>query len=429
MMTKFFCPILTLFFIIGCAGDEVLVTIKGERFTTADFKDEQQITPTDDSVRVREKLDDFINNKLIILEARSLGYENDSVVKAAFEAHRKEIIWRGYYEAEVIDRVKVRESEVRKVYNQIVDQYHLAIIVQNNDSIANYISMQLKNGVPFDSLLRYSLDTLTKDGDIGSFSSLSIPEELLKPLKHTRPGGIAGPVRFGNFIYFLKVIEHKRSNTPAYKEVSENIRNNLKYEQARKKGEEFVQQIIKGAKVEYNQEGLDILLKPESLVTEKDLETWVVKKYDTSFVKVRTIIDAVRYQYKRSGIEPKVLIERELIPDLVYDAAIKARVERYPGIKKKLTKALDNLIHQKYYSERILEKVKVDSAMVLDYFQQHKADYPEKRLDDVYTIITARLREMQVDSLRRILFTELRRKYEPQINEKVFARLFTKEEH
>ncbi len=428
MKPKICAFIFVLFFIMGCSGDEVLVTIQGQRFTTADFKNEQQLAPTDDSTKLRAKIDDFINNKLIIIEAKALGYENDPVVKAAFETNRKEIIWRGYYESQVLDKIKVSESEVRKIYNQIVDQYHLAIIVQNNDSIADYISAQLKNGVPFDSLVKYSLDTLTKNGDIGSFSSLSIPEELLKPLKHTKTGGVAGPVRFGDFIYFLKIIEHKKSNTPAYKDVCENIRNNLKYEKAKNKGEEFVNLIIKRAKVEYNQEGLDILLKPESLITEKDLETWVVKKYDTSFVKVRTIIDAVRHHYRQSGIEPKILIERELIPDLVYDAAMKANAENFPKIKEKLIKTMDNLIHQKYYSDQVLEKVRIDSAMVLNYYQQHKSEYPEKKLADIYTIITARLREMQVDSLRTILFSELRKKYEPEINEKVFAKLFTKEE-
>uniref|UniRef100_A0A7C4XVI4 peptidylprolyl isomerase n=1 Tax=candidate division WOR-3 bacterium TaxID=2052148 RepID=A0A7C4XVI4_UNCW3 len=427
-MKKISIFFVSLFFIIGCSKDEVLVTINGNKFTLSDLKSDYQLAPSDDSVKIMGKVDDFINNKLILIEAKKQGYENDPVVMRAFETSRKDVIWRGYYEAKVIDKIKVSESAVRKIYNQITDQYHLAMIVQNNDSIANYISSQLKNGVPFDSLIKYSLDTLSKTGDIGSFSAISIPEELLKSLKRTKTGGVAGPVKFGDFIYFLKVIEHKKSTTPAYKDVSENIRNNLKYEEAKKKGEEFVDKIIKEAKVEYNQEGLDILLKPDSLITEKDLETWVVKKYDTSFVKVRTVIDAIRYQYKQSSIEPKVLIERELVPDLIYDAALKANAENLPQIKSNLQKTLDNLIHQKFYSDRVLEKVQIDSQMVANYFQQHKSDYPDKKLADVYTVITARLREMQVDSLRKILFDELRKKYQPQINEKVLVKLLTKEE-
>lgn len=427
-MRKIMISLLIVFFIINCTKDETLVRIGDEKFSLRDFKEQYQVAPTDDSVKVMEKVDDFINNRLILIEAKELGYEKDPVVLAAMETNRRDIIIRGYYQSEVIDKSKISDAEVRKVYNQMTDQYHLAMIVQNNDSIVEHITNELKRKVPFDSLIRYSLDTLTQNGDIGTFSAFSIPEELLKALKKTKVGGVTGPVRFGEFVYFLKLIEHKKSKTPAFNEVREDIKNNLLREKAKKKGEEFIDKLIKEARTEYNQEGLDILLKPDSLITEKDLETWVVKKYDTSYVRVRAIIDAVRNQYKASGIDPKILIERVLIPDLVYDAAMKANAERSPKIKQELNKAFDNLIYQKFYSDRVLEKVRVDSLMVKNYFQEHKSEYPDKKLGDVYTVIYAKLREMQVDSLRKIMFDELRKKYNPQIDQNVLAKLLPKGE-
>ncbi len=418
---------LWIFFIIVCANkDEVLIEVGDKEFTLQDFKTQYQLGPGDDSTKIMDKVNDFINNKLILIAARDQYYENDPVVKAALEKSKKDIIMRGYYQTQVIDRLKISESKIRKFYDQYTEQYHLAQIVIDNDSLAEFIKTELKKGVPFDSLLKYSLDTLTVNGDIGTFPAMNIPEELLNVLKKTKPGGVAGPIKFGDYIYFLKIIEHTKSTTPKYEEVKENIKNNLLRQEAMEKGQKFIDRIIKQAKIEYNQEGLDILLKPDSLITEKDLETWVVKKYDTSFVKVRTIRDAVRLHYKKSQIEPKILIERELVPDLIYDAAIKAGADKNPKIKIEIEKALDNLIYQKFYSDRVLEKVQIDTQTVHNYYMAHKSDYPDKKFPDVYTLVYARVRELKVDSLRKILFDELRNKYNPKINNEALAKLMTK---
>ncbi|MEO0185043.1 MAG: peptidyl-prolyl cis-trans isomerase [candidate division WOR-3 bacterium] len=423
-MKKLFFLVLAIFFIITCGAEETLVTIGGDKISISDFKDFYQFAPTDDSLRRVKIIDDFINQELVVREANSLGYAEDPVVKASMEANRKDIIIRGYYQKNVIDKIKIKESEIRKLYEQFINQYHLAQIVVSSDSLAEIIDQKLDKGVPFESLLAYSLDTISPGGDIGTFSELNIPPEILKVLKKTKPGQIAEPAKLGEFTYFLKVIEYKKSDTPKYEEVKENIKDNLMREQAMTEGQKFIEQLLKQAKIEYNQEGLDLLTKPESLLTEKDLETWVVKKYDTSFVRVKTVITAVQNQLKRApSIDPKFLIERELIPDLVYDLATKVRAERYPEIKKNLTKALNSIVYQKFYSDNVLEKVKVDSQVVNDYFRQHKSEYPDKKISDVYNQIYIKLRDEQINQLKDDLFTRLREKYQPQINEKVFAKL------
>ncbi|MGB9721713.1 MAG: peptidylprolyl isomerase [bacterium] len=418
----FFVPI--VFFIITCGADEILVTIGNDKISVVDFKDFYQFTPNDDSLRRAKIINDFINQEMMVREANSLGYAEDPVVKASMDANRKDIIIRGYYQKNVIDKIKIRESEVRKIYEQFTNQYHLAQIVVSSDSLADIIDKELNKGVPFESLLAYSLDTISPGGDIGTFSELNIPPEILKALKKTKPGQICEPVKLGDFTYFLKVIERKKSDSPKYEEVKENIKNNLMREQSMAEGEKFIGQLLKQAKIEYNQEGLDLLTKPESLLTAKDLETWVVKKYDTSFVRVGTVIAAVQNQLKRApSIDPKFIIERELIPDLVYDLAMKVRAERYPEIKKNLTKALNSIIYQKFYSDSVLEKVKVDSQVVGDYFKQHKSEYPDKKIGDVYNQIYIKLRDEQINQLRNNLFARLREKYQPQINQKAFAKL------
>ncbi len=423
-MRKLIWVVSVIFFIITCASDDVLVTLNNEKFTVKDLNDFYQFTPNDDSLRRAKIIDDFINQQIATLEAKSIGYADDPVVKASMEANRRDIIIRGYYQLKVIDKIKVKESEIRGLYEKLTSQYHLAEIVVDNDSLAQFIKKELKRGVQFESLLVYSLDTISPGGDIGTNSEFSIPTDVLKILKKTKVGNVAGPVNIGDYIYFLKVIEHKKMDTPRYEDVKQNIKDNLMKQKIMDTGEKFVDQVIKQAKIEYNQEGLNLLLKPESTLTEDELNTWVVKKYDTSFVRVKTVINAVQLHLKRApDLDPKFLIERELVSDLVYDLAMKEKSEKMPKIKHELNKALNSLIYQKFYSDNVLEKVKVDSQSVVDYFNQHKADYPNKKLNEVYNQIVTKLRDDRISQLRDSLFVTLRAKYQPVINQKVYANL------
>jgi hypothetical protein len=305
--------------------------------------------------------------------------------------------------------------------------YHLAQIVCDNESLAVYVDAQLKQGVPFDSLLKYSLDTLTEGGDIGQFSADQLPLEILDPISEIREGETTGPILFGDFYYILKVVEHAQADEPAFAEVKEYLENDLKRQQAMEIAEEFVQMILNDAKIEYNPEGLEALIKPESLLTEEDLDLWVVQKYDTAKVRVSVLRNAVYYQYSQSGIDPKRLIDRALVPDLIYDRAIATYYDQSSEVKERLKTALDMLMYQKYYSDNVLEKAVVDSMEIVGYFQDHRGDYPDKSLEQVYSLINSTLREQRVTVLRTDLAQQLREQYQPVINEETMKKLLKEE--
>jgi len=427
---KYAIYLLLSFFIIiaGCSkNNEILVTVDIDKYTINDFKDRLQFAPADDSLKKLEKINEFVNQILTIKAAREKGYENDPVVQAAYETNRKEVIWYGFYDEQLVKKIKIPDVEIRKIYEQMIDQYHLAQIVVSNESLAQYIGKELKRGVPFESLLKFSLDTLTQNGDIGSFGALSIPPELLEPLKRTKVGKATEPILFGDHFYILKIIEYKKLDTPKYSSVKENIKNRLMRDKLVNAVEKYIQELHKEAKIEYNQKGLDALIKPDSLITPEDLNTWVVKKYDTAFVFVKTIRDAVLNQYRRSFIEPKILIDQVLFPDLLYDKAIKVHAENHPEIKKRLKFTLEMLLYQKLYSDVVLDKASVESLEVVSYYKQYRDKYKDKKFDAIYTQLKIDARNAKVDSLRKSLFNELRLRYNPMINDRAIALLLKEE--
>lgn len=425
--TKYF--ILPLFvFIISCSFEnQVLVTTERDTYTIADFKENFQFAPTDDSLKRVEKVDEFVNHVLIVKEGRARGYDKDPIVTIAFETHRKEVIYRAYYEDKVINKVKVPDSEIRKIYNQIVNQYHLAQIVVDEESLAQHIQAELKKGVLFDSLLKLSLDTLTENGDIGTLAAIQLPPEIVTQVEKTKEGRTTNVIQLGNYLYIFKVIEHKKTDTPTFENIAPSIRNNLMREKILERAEQFIEKIVDKAKIEYNEEGLDALLKPESLITADDLNKWVVKKHDTSYVQVRTIRQAVLKQYKQSYVEPRKLIERVLVPDLIYDKAIKEHFDKKVHVKKRLSNALSLLIYQKFYSDEVLGKAVVDSMEVVNYYKDHKDEYNDKKFSDVYLVLNTKVRDEKIDSLRKNIFEDLHKKYNPEISQPVLEKLLKEE--
>lgn len=412
-----FLILLMLLVFLTCTKKDTLVTIGKDVYSTEEFSGLYKFAPTDDSLKRMAKVDEFISQKLCVREARDKGYLDDPIVKAAYETNSKDIITRGYWEAKVVDKIKVSETEIRDIYDQVVDQYHLAHIVFASDSLARFIGQELKKGVAFEALLKYSADTITlsKGGDIGSFSAISIPKEIVAVIKNLKAGGVTQPIKYGDYYQVLKIIEHKKLDQPKFDEVKAEIKTSLIRQKAMDEGDKFAQKLIDNARIEYNDKGLEALVKPDSLLKPDDLNQWVVKKYDTSFVYVKSVRSAVLYQYQMTQMTPKQLIDRVLVPDLLYDAAILVHAEKFPKVIKNLTNAKDALMYQKFYSDNVLEKAAVDSAAVKNYYYQHKTEYPDQAFDQAYSVIYAKLRDGKIDTLRTELFAGLRRKYQAEI--------------
>ena len=410
--------------ILNCTFEnQTLATIAGEKYAVADFKEIHEFQATEDSLQRVNKVNEFINQMLFVTEARSMGIDQDPVVLTAYETHRKDIISRGYYEANVINKIKISDSELRKTYAKMIDQYHIAQIVFDSESLALYIEGELEKGAAFDSFIHFSLDTITENGDIGVFSTMSLPPEILEQFEKMDVGQNTKAIRFGEFYYILKILDHSKAQSPSFNEVRDDLEANLKRERVREESEKFLEKLVKEAKIEYNEQGLQALLKPDSLITQEDLNTWVVKKNDTSYVHVRTIRDAVMYQYKQSFIDPKLLIERVLIPDLMYEKAMELHFDKNIKIRKQLENTMRMLTYQKFYSDEVLEKVSVDSMEVVEYYNTHPDEFKGKQYKDVYFQTKVKLRDARIGKIRNEYYEKLRTKYEVVINQPVLDKL------
>src|SRR4030042_8653 len=160
--------------------DAVLLEVDGSNYPGDDLKERITFSPADDSVKRANWFNEFVDIMLVVEAGKAHGYESDSVVLLSLENHKKEVIARNYYQNKIAKQVKTSEIEIRQQYEKMIDQYHLAQNVVASESLAQFLEQQLNRGVAFDSLLGYSLDTITTDGDIGEFHALMLPEGIPK---------------------------------------------------------------------------------------------------------------------------------------------------------------------------------------------------------------------------------------------------------
>ncbi len=403
--------------------DAVLLEVEGLKYTVADFKERMTMSPTDDSLQRAARFNEYIDIMLVVKAGADRGYETDSVIRFSLENHKREVVARHYYQDKVAKQVKVSDVEIRRQYEKMIDQYHLAQIVVESESLARFLEQQLARGTAFESLLVFSLDTITTDGDIGEFNALMLPEEILKPLRRIGEGKTTKAVKFGDYHYVFKLVERRTLDSPTFEEVKENIRVQLLNEKMSRKAEELVDRILEKTKIEFSDEGLAALLKPDSLITPDDMNKWVVKRDDTSYVYVHAIRDAVLFQYRRSGADPRYLIERVLLPDLIYEKAIREFYDKKIKVKRQLRNALASLIYQKVYKEEVLDKASVDSLEVVLHYNDNREKYADKKLEDCFLIVRAEIREQKVRFLREALFARMRAQYAFSVNESAYNSL------
>lgn len=221
----------------------------------------------------------------------------------------------------------------------------------------------------------------------------------------------------------VKMIEHVQGDVPPFDKVETDLTRRLEIEKKNKVAREFIDAIFKNACIEYNQPGLELLVKPDSLLKPQDFEEWVLKKYKSKVVRVKTMRPAVKKLYDFYGFDPKVLVERELQPDLLYDEAIRRRLDRTADFQKKMQDALSELLSQKYYDQQILGLAPaVDSAEVFGYYTAHKAEL-KKTFKEAYADINMLLYQQKIEAKKIETLNQLRSKYPVEVFEKTLEKL------
>jgi len=189
----------------------------------------------------------------------------------------------------------------------------------------------------------------------------------------------------------------------------------------RELAKEVYDRIIKEADIRYNEEGLNILLKPKDSLTVKDMEVWVAKKAGGKIVKVKNLLDIYRVvpPYLPKELR-KNAIKQEIERDVLYDYALRKKIEKEKQTKETLEKLKENILYDNLYKEEVTEKISFTEEDLKRYFEENYEKYvtPERRRLRIIEVETQEKAREVKKLLKTKDFGELAKKYSIDVSSK-----------
>ncbi|MBD3285868.1 hypothetical protein GF359_05275 [candidate division WOR-3 bacterium] len=392
-----FTSLFLLLAVLGCTPEEekVVATVGSEEIQVKDFLTVYRPKAYESEEAEMEAklkaLDNIINEKLLVAEARSRGWgkdTSDETISKDFQQVKRRAMEAALYKKLVLDKSKPSSAEIKRYYNAEKELLELRLIHVEKEDMANMVSERFDSGVPFDTLFnKFSTkERIPPGGNIGSIPLAQFyqDEESFNQLSSLEEGQITEPIenKRGGFDIYLLVSMSQKEDVPPLAEREEEIKNWLQRIKGAQLSTEVLDELFEEAKVEYNQAGLELLTKPRNQLTPADLSTWTIKMKgnvtdsigsmldlypnDTTPIQAAYLEDAAKYQ-----AQTKVL----------KNAALKRNLDRDKTVKEAIENYIDAQIRNRLYEEEIRSKVKVSDEEIKAYYDEHPEEFnfPERR--------------------------------------------------
>jgi parvulin-like peptidyl-prolyl isomerase len=178
----------------------------------------------------------WINTELFYQEALKNGLNKDPKIAKQIRDLQKEILANQYIQKEIVEKLKVNDTEAREYFDTHQEEYQVEIklsqILAATDDQAQMLKASLDNGEDFARLAREkSMDPTTKErgGDLGIYlrrGSGQIPIDFEEKVFSLKKGGISDPIKLSDGFHIMKVID-RRAASQSVK--FEDIRDDLIY--------------------------------------------------------------------------------------------------------------------------------------------------------------------------------------------------------
>lgn len=206
-----------------------------------------------DSAEFNEVLDKLIDIKLLAMEAKSRGLDEEAMSRHRLETARENILANILVDQVV--KEKVDEAAIKKMYDaqiaifELGEEAHIRHILSKSKDDIDKIAAQLKAGADFAVVAsKLSADDATRQdgGDLGYMTADEATPEFAKALKETATGGISKPFEDQQGWHVIKVDERRKEAPPTVEDLREPILKHLTLMQM----DEVLKQLRTEAKIE-----------------------------------------------------------------------------------------------------------------------------------------------------------------------------------
>ncbi|MBN2464605.1 SurA N-terminal domain-containing protein [candidate division WOR-3 bacterium] len=419
--------ILAVLALVACGGSssrQVVAVVNGEKITASDVA--AMLPQNLDSMRAdtvkKQVLDNIITRKLFAQEAKRAGMEKDAEYQVELE--QKALVNQRLYDTVTAPGNRLTEADVQAAYKLLQIEAHLKVIAVQEESLARRLASALEQGAVFDSLaVKYStLPSATRGGDAGFEPLLYVEEPLRTSVMALQPGQRTEPVRVTGTWQIAQLVEMRPASpgAPPLEQYRPEFERRLRQLRRREMANRYMVELRD--RVTYNPEGLDILCRPVDSITEAEKGVAVAYKDESKYVKVARLLPvAARFPVTLDSAMKKYAVRRAIEEDLMYEDALRMGLDKSPDIVRQLAGEREKVLYNALFKKEISDQLVVTDDDVMDYFRQHRDDFPSPDSNRVAGMIRSRLLTERRDARMQEYLAGLKAKAKIEINQAALA--------
>ena len=384
------------------SSEDVLARVDQSYITINDFQKRFQELKVrmglpDNGQTRRELLKNMVNEKLLIIEAKNRGYDQDAQGQFEWERIQIQGLLNQFYQQEIASKIRISEKELRELFVRFNTRIKARHLYAPTRKKADSLYVALKKGASFEKLAKKVFkDPKLRDngGLIGYFTVDEMHPNFEDMAFRLKVGEISPPVKIASGYSIIKVEDRIRN--PLITEIQfaqkkDRLEQFLRYRKTVKKAAAFVDSMRKVLKVAFDPEVIrevyqHIQRQPEGYLTIKEKGEGFISQLDGRIIvrsqlgewSVRTFREKARFtsekekRWIRNQENLEEFIAGLVVRDYMLQQARRKKYDRLPEYREYVQEQWDSYL-LKRLEQALWEEIVVPEDS-LRYYYRHNRD-------------------------------------------------------
>lgn len=403
--------------LLGCgqrtaSDDATVAEVGGRKIKLREVTDyiaslSMQFPTAADELKARERyLNRLIEDELLVIGGYARTLDADISILEAVDAEKEKFLLDELYRAEVLDKVKVDEAEVKKIFEHWFDRVYFRHIVVRTRELADSLLGALNAGADFgDVAEKHSIDQMSsfRGGDPGrEFAYNELPAALAKLAFSLEKDQVGGPAKSDMGWHILKIQEKRKLEAREYEAVRPTIEASLRRQLQQERRSAHLEEVEQQSKITYDPNTLRIWRErlqaiidtssmpkdrypavPSSTLSQQERDL-VMYTFGTDYkVSLGEFCDALeaRSPFERPDPADDSLLQRLAFQlslfDILHEESLRRGLDESPVYKERVQGFLERLMADRMRNSVLVRGIGVTESEVRGFFEANPDSFIE----------------------------------------------------
>ncbi len=375
-------------------GKKTIATVNYEPITLQEFNSAIAASHADrpgkkkaGSIVYSSILERMINKRLIVLEARNMGFDELPEITNTVKKYSRETLMQSLLMQYVKD-IKADDDKVERLYKDAVKEWKIKTVMFAKEADAKKIEAEIKGGADFDAIMKKAVaEGIAEGGEEEYLKDKDLTPAIARLVSKIEVGSISPIVsvpKKGFIIFKLEGMHYPEKEDPEAMKRARLMALNQKRVQAAKgyysdlkqRYAKINQKLLDSLDYESKEPGFDKLLQDKRVVVEiagedpitvEELSKALKKKFYHGVTRAveRKKINKKKIEVLESMLEKRVLLKEALAQGIDKTESYKNRVKEYEN----------SVIFGTFIKKAVEPEIKVKTKELKTYYKENSEKY------------------------------------------------------